>query len=106
MYLNHPPLLGLWENCLPQIRSLVPESLETAIPEERIWSWILPFSAVWPRAHCLTSLSPIYCSVKLDTGLPRWLRVKNPPADAGDAGSIPGSGRSPGEGNRNPLQYS
>ena len=33
-------------------------------------------------------------------------RVKNPPANAGDAGSIPGSGRSPGEGNGNPLQYS
>ena len=32
--------------------------------------------------------------------------VKNPPADAGDVGSIPGSGRSPREGNGNPLQYS
>ena len=32
--------------------------------------------------------------------------VKNPPANAGDAGSIPESGRSPGEGNSNPLQYS
>ena len=32
--------------------------------------------------------------------------VKNPPANAGDRGSIPGSGRSPGEGNGNPLQYS
>ena len=35
--------------------------------------------------------------------------VKNPPAnarDAGDAGLIPGSGRSPGEGNGNPFQYS
>ena len=32
--------------------------------------------------------------------------AKNLPADAGDAGSIPGSGRSPGEGNGNPLQYS
>ena len=32
--------------------------------------------------------------------------VKNPSADAGDAGSIPGSGRYPGEGNGNPLQYS
>ena len=31
--------------------------------------------------------------------------VKNLPASAGDAGSIPGSGRSPGEGNGNPLQY-
>ena len=32
--------------------------------------------------------------------------VKNPPANAGDASSIPGLGRSPGEGNENPLQYS
>ena len=34
--------------------------------------------------------------------------VKNSPASAGDArdlGSIPGSGRSPGGGNGNPLQY-
>ena len=35
--------------------------------------------------------------------------VKNPPANAGDpgdTGSIPGSGKSPGEGNGNPLQNS
>ena len=35
--------------------------------------------------------------------------VKNPPVDAGDirdAGSVPGLGRSPGERNGNPLQYS
>ena len=32
--------------------------------------------------------------------------VKNLPVNAGDTGSIPGSGRSPGEGNGNPLQYS
>ena len=32
--------------------------------------------------------------------------VKNLPANTGDAGSIPESGRSPEEGNDNPLQYS
>ena len=32
--------------------------------------------------------------------------VKNPPANAGDLGSIPGSGRSPEEENGNRLQYS
>ena len=32
--------------------------------------------------------------------------VKHLPAVAGDLGSIPGLGRSPGEGNGNPLQYS
>ena len=31
--------------------------------------------------------------------------VKNPPANAGDAGLIPESGRSPGGGNANPFQY-
>ena len=31
--------------------------------------------------------------------------VKNPPASAGDTGSIPGLGRSPGGDNGNPLQY-
>ena len=30
---------------------------------------------------------------------------KNPPASVGDEGLIPGSGRSPGERNGNPLQY-
>ena len=42
-------------------------------------------------------------------GFPGCSMVKNPPAKAGDArdiGSIPGRGRSPGEGNSNPLQYS
>ena len=34
------------------------------------------------------------------------LVVKSPLASAGDAGSIPGLGRSPGEGNGNPFQYS
>ena len=43
---------------------------------------------------------------KLISGLPWWLSGKNPPANAGDAGSIRGSGRSPGEGNGNPLQCS
>ena len=32
--------------------------------------------------------------------------VKNLPANVADTGSIPGLGRSPGEGNGNPLQYS
>ena len=39
-------------------------------------------------------------------GFPAGSVVKNPPASAGDVGSIPESGRSPGEGSGNPLQYS
>ena len=42
-----------------------------------------------------------------NSGLPCWLRqVKNLPARAGDSGSIPGLGRSPGEGKGNLLQCS
>ena len=32
--------------------------------------------------------------------------VENLPANTGDMGSVPGLGRSPGEENGNPLQYS
>ena len=39
-------------------------------------------------------------------GLPWWLSSKEPIFNAGDTGSIPGLGRSPGEGNGNPLHYS
>ena len=39
-------------------------------------------------------------------GLPWWLSSKESSCQAENAGSIPESGRSPGEGNGNPLQYS
>ena len=41
-----------------------------------------------------------------NVGFPGGSGVKNPPDNARAAGSIPGSGRSPGEGTGNPLQYS
>jgi len=44
--------------------------------------------------------------VHLTGGLPRWLRGKESACPAGQAGLIPGSGRSPGEGNGSPPQYS
>ena len=39
-------------------------------------------------------------------GFPGGSEVKASACNEGDLGSIPGSGRSPGEGNGNPLQYS
>ena len=39
------------------------------------------------------------------TGLSRWLSSKESTYSAGDLGSISGSGRSPGGGNGNRLQY-
>ena len=43
---------------------------------------------------------------KLSTTFPGGSEVKASAGNAGDLGSTPGSGRSPGEGNSNPLQYS
>ena len=44
--------------------------------------------------------------ITLLSGFPGDSEIKTPPAKAGDSGSIPGPGRSSGEGNANPLQYS
>ena len=45
-------------------------------------------------------------SASMPDGLPWWLSGKESPCNAGDPGSIPGLGRSPGGGHGNPLQYS
>ena len=47
-----------------------------------------------------------YIKLTQAKGFPGGSVVKNPPANAGDLGSIPGSGRSPGEGNGNPFPHS
>ena len=44
--------------------------------------------------------------VLMNLGLLWWLSGKESACNAADLGSIPESGRSPGEGNGNPLQYS
>ena len=44
--------------------------------------------------------------MKSQLGFPGGSDGKESACNAGDPGSIPGSGRSPGEGNGNPLQYS
>ena len=56
---------------------------------------IMPFPATW------MDLEIIILRV-----IPGGSEVKASASNAGDPGSIPGSGRSPGEGNGNPLQYS
>ena len=58
---------------------------------------------------CVCVCVCVYISPHHINGLPQWLSRKESACnagDTGDAGSIPGSGRSPGGGNGNPLQYS
>ena len=45
-------------------------------------------------------------AVNIHSYFPGGSVVKNLPVNAGNVGSISGSGKSPGEGNGNPLQYS
>ena len=49
---------------------------------------------------------PLFSYIRFLWGFPGGLVVRNPLANAGDMGSMPRLGRSPGEGNDNPLQYS
>ena len=48
----------------------------------------------------------VYWGSTICLGFPGGLEVKASACNAGDPGSIPESGRSPGDGNGNPLQYS
>ena len=64
----------------------------------------MDLSPQWPRKQ----VSSLFLG-RDQTGQPRWLSGKEATCNAGaaeDKGSVPGSGRSPGAGNGNPLQYS
>ena len=81
----------------------------------RIWQ-PLCYTAATNSPHVFTLAYATFCdelssqlifwSHYISKRLPWWLSSKNPPANAGEVGSVPGSGRSPGEGDGHPLQYS
>ena len=61
----------------------------------------------WATEHTRIHIYNCVLYIRIcEWGLPRWLSGKESACQAGDAGLIPGSGRSPGRGNGNPLQYS
>ena len=77
----------------------------------RCGKYHLPISLVMDgklidRKFDLTICTSVLNHVHNILGFPGGSAVKNPPANAGDVGLIPGLGRSPGGGNGNPLQYS
>ena len=111
------------EFCSKKIKPFLPYP---AVQFPRNWqqswdSWLTPLSVCQEFTHKPIPAEHILlqqrCSVGLLVstssfnsnalwGFPGSSSVKNPPANAGDTGSYPGSGRSPGEGHGNPLQYS
>ena len=81
---------------------------------------IIPFCGAVPHSPAGPGTIPTLCTARnrqdkaavfatqerRRLGFPGDSAVNNPPAKQENVGSIPGSGRSPGEGNSNPLQYS
>ena len=67
--------------------------------------WGAWWAAVYGVVQSWTRLKQLSSSSRIHMGFPGGSVVKNPPAKAGNVGSIPGSGRSHGEGNGNPLQF-
>ena len=67
-----------------------------------MWSWVPSMGEknINSRFHLFDIIS------WSTSGSPPSLVGKEPACNAGDLGSLPGTGRSPGEGNSNPLQYS
>ena len=68
----------------------------------------------WSIATCLehqtvvppsSSIYPFLCNFSSPRRFPQWLSCKESAYNAGDAGLIPESGRSPGGGHGNPLQH-
>ena len=67
---------------------------------------LYPLTENWIK-DLLSMAPPCYLlGAKLWWGFPGGSEVKASTSNAGDLGLIPGLGRSPGEGNGNPLQYS
>ena len=81
---------GMKPNSVPQTHSNRPRK-----PHSNLCS-------AWPRGQVINTAG----FPSLSQGFPGGSDDKASACNAGDPGSIPGSGRSPGEGNGNPLQYS
>ena len=64
------------------------------------------FYLCFPLLHTILHFEEIFLQHISKWDFPGGSLVKNPPANAEDMRSIPGSGRSPGVGHGNPLQYS
>ena len=98
----------VWSNNLIFCRPLL--LLPSIFPSTKVFSNELALHIMWPKYWSFSfSISPSNNYLGLITfrmGFPGGSEVKVPACNLGNLGSIPGSGRFPGEGNVNPLQYS
>ena len=104
---------------LSRVRLVTPWAIACQAPlsmgfsRQEYWSGLpfpspgdLPDPRIQPTSLQLTQFWSFLWLSNMPLGFPAGSVVKNPPANAGDADSTPGSGRSSGEGNGNPHQYS
>ena len=93
--------------CLPALQPLATRSCWALVCKLRCAVSVMPIidleDSIQKSAKYLLIIS-LY--VWDNAGFPGGSAVKNPPANAGDPGSTPGSGKFPREGNGKPLQYS
>ena len=101
---------------VPYNDCIVPISLFRSLNTFHIYLGVLPFDVltehfIWLRFLSFLSVSVILVLFSFFNwlpysfqGLPWGLSDKESTCYAGDPGSVPGAGRSPGEGNGNPLQ--
>ena len=82
---------------LLSVQEILKSFFSTTIWEHQFFS---AQPSLWPK------LSHLYMTTGKTIAFPSGSEVKASAHNAGDLGSIPGSGRAPGEGNGNPLQYS
>ena len=92
-------LLSVMPNAAPEVRSRVRHYWQSVLLF-LYFPWKFP-----PSPHCKSANLAIHrLSTALNSlGFLGGSVVKNPPTNTGDSGSILGSRRSPGEGNRKPL---
>ena len=103
------PLPAMWETWVQSLGREDPLEKEIATHSSTL-AWKIPWTEEPGRLQSMGSQSDtterLHFHLHTYLDFPGGSVAKNLLANAGDVGLIPGSGRSPGEGNGNPLQYS
>ena len=108
-----PLLLCLWLLFFSQLFVRAPQTTILPFCTSFSWQWFWPLPPVQCQEPPSIVLHALYPILSLESichflcmGVPGGSEVKASACNVGDLGSISGSGRSPGDGNGNPLQYS
>ena len=102
-------VVNVWFNSLRSCQTIFREAAPFKNATSSVNSKCSKFSLNLVISISLFRVLPALIGVSWCLGvvlIPWWLSGEESTYNAGDLGSTPGSGRSPGDGNGNPLQYS